>query len=37
MEKDRSLYTTTPAAKGYLDMFMKLYIELFQNSPEFRL
>jgi predicted transcriptional regulator len=37
MEKDRVLYTTTPAAKGYVELFMKLYLELFQNSLEFRL
>jgi predicted transcriptional regulator len=36
-EGDKSLYSTTPAAKGYVDIFMKLYLELFKNSPEFRL
>lgn len=37
LEKDRNLFTTTPDAKGYVEIFMKLYLELFQNSPEFRL
>ncbi len=37
MEKERVLFTTTPAAKGYVEIFMKLYLELFKNSPEFRL
>lgn len=37
MDGTRSLYTTTPAAKGYVEIFMKLYLELFKNSPEFRL
>jgi predicted transcriptional regulator len=37
MDGNRSLYTTTPAAKGYVEIFMKLYLELFKNSPEFRL
>jgi hypothetical protein len=37
MDGTRSLYTTTPAANGYLEIFMKLYLELFKNSPEFRL
>ncbi len=37
LEKDKSLYMTTPAAKGYVEIFMKLYLELFKNSPEFRL
>jgi predicted transcriptional regulator len=34
---NRSLYTTTSAAKGYVEIFMKLYLELFKNGPEFRL
>ncbi len=34
---DKSLYAATPAAKGYLEIFMKLYLELFKDSPEFRL
>jgi len=37
MDGTRSLYTTTPTAKGYVEIFMKLYLELFKNSPEFRL
>ena len=37
LEKDRHLFTTTPDAKGYVEIFMKLYLELFENSPEFRL
>ncbi len=37
MEKDRFLFATTPAAKEYVEIFMKLYLELFKNSPEFRL
>jgi hypothetical protein len=37
MEKERVLFTTTTAAKGYVEIFMKLYLELFKNSPEFRL
>lgn len=36
-EKDKALYMTTAAAKGYVEIFMKLYLELFKNSPEFRL
>ncbi|MBE3122083.1 MAG: hypothetical protein IMZ43_02540 [Thermoplasmata archaeon] len=36
-EGNKSLYINTPTAKGYLDIFMKLYLELFKNSPEFRL
>jgi predicted transcriptional regulator len=35
--KDRILFTTTPAAKGYTEIFMKLYLELFKNTPEFKL
>ena len=37
MGGNRFLYTTTLAAKGYVEIFMKLYLELFKNSPEFRL
>jgi predicted transcriptional regulator len=37
LEGNKSLHTTTPAAKGYVEIFMKLYLELFKNSPEFRL
>ncbi|HIH00315.1 MAG TPA: hypothetical protein HA258_06990 [Thermoplasmata archaeon] len=37
LEKERFLFTTTSAAKGYVEIFMKLYLELFQNSPEFKL
>ncbi len=37
MDGDRSLYVATPAAKEYLEIFMKLYLELFKDSPEFRL
>jgi predicted transcriptional regulator len=34
---NKTLYLTTPAAKGYVGSFMKLYLELFNNSPEFKL
>lgn len=37
VENDRVLFTTTTAAKGFTEIFMKLYLELFNNSPEFRL
>lgn len=33
----KCLYIATPAARGYLEIFMKLYLELFKDSPEFRL
>lgn len=36
-EKEKILYITTPAAKGYVEIFMKLYLELFKNTPEFKL
>jgi predicted transcriptional regulator len=36
LEKDKILFTT-PAAKGYMETFMKLYLELFKNTPEFKL
>lgn len=34
---NKSLYTTTDAARGYMEIFMKLYLELFKNTPEFKL
>ncbi|MBN1860565.1 MAG: hypothetical protein JW840_03795 [Candidatus Thermoplasmatota archaeon] len=37
MEAERCVYITTVAANGYIEIFMKLYLELFKNSPEFRL
>lgn len=37
MEKNKMVYCTTPTAQGYVEKFMKLYLELFKNSPEFRL
>jgi hypothetical protein len=37
MDGNRSLYATTSTAKEYVEIFMKLYLELFKNSPEFRL
>jgi predicted transcriptional regulator len=37
MENDRVMFTTTTAAKGFMEIFMKLYVELFKNSPEFKL
>lgn len=37
LEKEKILYITTPSAKGYVEIFMKLYLELFKNTPEFKL
>jgi len=37
LEKEKTLFTTTPVAKGYMETFMKLYLELFKNTPEFKL
>lgn len=36
-ENDKTLFTTTPAAKGYMETFMRLYMELFKNTPDFKL
>lgn len=36
-EKEKVLYITTSTAKGYVEIFMKLYLELFKNTPEFKL
>jgi predicted transcriptional regulator len=36
-DNNKSLYLTTPTAKGFVDIFMKLYLEVFRTTPEFRL
>jgi predicted transcriptional regulator len=33
----RNLYSTTEEADDYLILFMRIYQELFNNSPEFKL
>ncbi len=37
LEKEKTLFTTTPAAERYMETFMKLYLELFKNTPVFKL
>lgn len=37
IDEDKVLYISTPASKTYLEIFMKLYLELFKDSPDFRL
>ncbi|MBM5804823.1 MAG: hypothetical protein FJZ49_01980 [Candidatus Verstraetearchaeota archaeon] len=36
-EEDRTLYATMPAAREFLNLFMRVYLELYNNSPEFKL
>jgi predicted transcriptional regulator len=36
-EGERNLYETTQKANEYLTLFTKLYRELFDNSPQFKL
>lgn len=36
-EDDRTMFLTTHAAHEFLELFMKLYLELFKNSPEFKI
>ncbi|MBC7113377.1 MAG: hypothetical protein H5T34_05110 [Candidatus Methanomethyliales bacterium] len=36
-EGDRTFFLTTCAAREFLDLFMKLYLELFNNTPEFKI
>jgi predicted transcriptional regulator len=36
-EGERTLYATMPAAREFLNLFMRIYLELYNNSPEFKL
>ena len=37
MMDERKLYTTTDSAQEYITLFAKLYREMYDNSPEFKL
>jgi len=36
-EEERIVYLTLLSAREFLNLFMRLYLELFNNSPEFKL
>ncbi|MEJ5292657.1 MAG: winged helix-turn-helix domain-containing protein [Candidatus Methanosuratincola sp.] len=36
-EGGKTLYSTTRAAKEFVELFTKLYLELYENSPEFKI
>ena len=36
-EEDQNLYRTTEDAKKFIDAFKQMYLELFNQTPEFKL
>ncbi|MBC7120007.1 MAG: hypothetical protein H5T33_00260 [Candidatus Methanosuratus sp.] len=36
-ENGKNLYSTTEAAKEFIDLFIRLYLDLYENSPEFKI
>ncbi|MDI9644139.1 MAG: winged helix-turn-helix domain-containing protein [Candidatus Verstraetearchaeota archaeon] len=36
-EGGKTTYSTTRAAKVFVDLFARLYLELYQDSPEFKI
>jgi predicted transcriptional regulator len=37
VEGERTMFLTMPAAREFLNLFMRIYLELYNNSPEFKL